>query len=143
MDVIAGEAYGQPATLDVSGDTLTWRARRGQPDAENLVTTVHDLRDAHWFEQRWSLAGFAIAAIGASWAVTQDLLGGLVAFGLGAGLVGYRRARPRQLLVLDVGDRNLVMKVAPASAAHARALVERIGQAHASGDLPASPPSLP
>jgi hypothetical protein len=141
--VIAGRAYAQPATLEVSGDTLTWRARRGQPDAENIVTTVHDVREALWVVQRWSFSGLAIAVLGASWAVTRSVPAGAVAFGLGASLVAWRRFRPRQLLVLEVGDRTLVLQVALGSGAAARALVARIDRAQASGELPATPPTLP
>jgi len=142
--IISGHAYGRRATLELAADTLTWRAQRGAPQvAENIVTTVHDVRDVHWIEQGWSLPGGILAVLGALWIVTEGFLWGAAAIAIGAGLVVHRRLRPRLFLALDLGDRRLVMKVAIASAAPARTLVGRIQRALATGELPATPPALP
>ena len=143
--IIAGHAYGRRATLELARDTLTWRAQRGalQATAENIVTTVHDVRDVRWIEQAWSLPGGVLAVLGALWIVTEGLLWGALALGIAAALVVHRRVRPRLFLALELGDRRLVMQVAVASAADARSLVERIERALATGELPATPPALP
>jgi hypothetical protein len=142
--VITGQAYQRRATLEITGETLTWRAQRGlAPVAENIVTTIHDVRDAHWIAQRWSVAGAVLAGVGVVWTFTQGVLPGAVAFAAGAALVVWRRLHPRLFLVLDVGDRRLVMKVGVPSAEPARALVGRIDRALATGELPSSPPTLP
>jgi hypothetical protein len=147
--VITGHAYGRRATLEIAGDTLTWRARRGTFPrtgplvSENIVTTIHDVRLAQWLELPWSYAGFATIALGVAWILTETLLPGAIAVGVGAALVGWRRAHPRQFLILDVGDRRLVLKVALPSAAPARSLAERVDRAHATGEVPSLPPTLP
>jgi len=143
--VIEGQAYQHPATLEVLGDALTWRALRGQlaPVAENIVTTIHEVRDARWLDQRWSLLGALLGVLGALWLFTDSLAWALVALAAAAGLTWWRRTRPRRFLVLELADRRLVMRVSGASAAHRRALVERIDQARASGEQPAAPPALP
>jgi hypothetical protein len=143
--VIAGHAYGRRATLELAQDTLTWRAQRGalQVVPENIVTTIHDVRDVHWLEQAWSLPGGMLAALGAVWTITEGLAWGALALGLGAAMIAHRRARPRRYLALDLGDRRLVLRVAAASAGAARALVARIERVLATGELPATPPALP
>lgn len=141
---ISGHAYGRKATLVLTADTLTWRAQRGAAQvAENIVTTVHDVRDVHWIEQSWSLPGGILAALGVLWVVTEGFLWGAAAIALGIGLVAHRRLRPRMFLALDLGDRRLVMKVAIASAAPARTLVGRIQRALTTGEVAATPPALP
>jgi hypothetical protein len=143
--VVTGHAYGRRATLELSQDTLTWRAQRGslQPVPENIVTTVHDVRGVRWLAQSWSLPGGALAALGLIGSASEILAGGALAFAAGAALLVHRRLRPRLFLVLDVGDRRLVMQVAIASAAPARTVVARIKHALASGEPPATPPTLP
>ena len=143
--IIAGHAYGRRATLELARDTLTWRAQRGaaQGVAENIVTTVHDVRDVHWIEQSWSLPGGILAVLGAVWTVTEGFAWGAIAIAIGAGLIVHRRVRPRLFLALDLGDRRLVLKVAIASAVPARSLVGRIQRTLATGELPATPPALP
>jgi hypothetical protein len=143
--IIAGHAYGRRATLELARDTLTWRAQRGslQAVAENIVTTIHDVRDVHWIEQAWSLPGGILAILGVVWTVTEGLVWGALAIALAAAMIAYRRLRPRMFLALDLGDRRLVMRVAVASAAEARSLVARIERALTTGELPASPPALP
>lgn len=143
--IIAGHAYGNRATLELSQDTLTWRAHRGalHKTAENIVTTVHDVRAVRWIEQSWSLPGGALAVLGLLWIFTESTLWGAIAIAAAIALVVHRRVRPRLYLSLDLGARELVMKVAVASAADARALVARIEHALATGELPATPPALP
>jgi hypothetical protein len=143
--IIAGHAYGRRATLEVDRDTLTWRAHRGslQSTAENIVTTVHDVRGVRWIEQSWSLPGGLLALLGILWTITEGLAWGALALGVATALIVHRRLRPRLYLALAVRDRRLVMKVAVASAAEARTLVERVERAQVTGELPATPPALP
>ena len=139
--VIVGQAYGRRATLELAGDTLTWRALRGV--AENIVTTVHDVRNPRWIVLRWSRAGFAIALLGAFWAVRESVGVGLATLAVAIALLVWRRLRPRHFLAFDVGDRRLILRVEAASAAHAKVVAERIETTLASGELPATPPMLP
>ena len=145
LAVLAGQAYGRRATLDVSGDTLTWRAQRGslQPTPENIVTTVHDVREVRWIEHAWSLPGAGLALLGGLWAFTEGLFWGALGLGVAAALLVHRRLRPRLVLALELTDRRLVLRVDVASAPAARALVRRIRGALATGELPATPPALP
>lgn len=142
---IAGHAYGRRATLELARDTLTWRAQRGalQTTAENIVTTIHDVRHVRWVEQTWSLPGGILAVLGVLWTYTEGLLWGALALAVAAAMLVHRRLRPRLFLALDLGDRSLVLKVAVTSAADARSLVDRIERVLASGELPATPPALP
>jgi len=142
--VITGHAYGRRATLAVAGDTLMWRAQRGaRRIAENIATTVHDVRGARWLDLAWSRGGTALIGIGAMWAVTESLAAGLAAGAVGLAMLVFRRLRPRHFLVLDVGDRRLVLRVTGGSAPSARALAGRIQHTLASGELPRTPPALP
>jgi hypothetical protein len=143
--LVAGRAYGRRATLELAGDTLTWRAHRGslQTTPENIVTTVHDVTGVRWIEQAWSLPGGALAALGGLWTFTEGVVWGAIALGAAAALIAHRRVRPRLYLALELGDRRLVMKVEVASAADARTIVGRIERALATGELPATPPTLP
>ncbi len=142
--MIIGTAHGRRATIEVAGDTLTWRAQRGVPQvAENIVTTVHDVRLARWVALRHSWAGLVVVALGALWVATEGVASGLAAMAAGAGLVGWRFTHPRQFLVLDVGDNRLVMQVAIDSAESAKLLAARIDRAIESGEGPATPPMLP
>ena len=141
--MITGQAYGAPATLEVSGEALIWRAKPAGELPENICTTVHDVKDSHWFEQRVSLPGVVLLAVGAIWTYTYGILEGAFAFVVGIALFAYRRARPRRLLVLDVGGRRLVMHVDAPSARDARELVTRIERVIATGEVSSSPPTLP
>jgi hypothetical protein len=142
--VITGHAYGRRATLEITGDTLMWRAQRGgQRIAENIATTIHDVHDARWIDLTWSRGGAVLVALGAIWAVSEGLVAGVAAAAIGAALVAWRRLRPRQFLVLDIGDRRLVMRVTAVSAPAARELAGRIRRALASGEAPRSTPILP
>jgi hypothetical protein len=142
--VITGHAYGRRATLEITGDTLMWRAQRGaRRIAENIATTVHDVRGARWLDLAWSRGGTALAGIGAMWAASESPAAGLAAAGVGLAMVVWRRLRPRHFLVLDIGDRRLVMRVTGVSAPPARALAGRIQRAIASGETPSGTPALP
>jgi hypothetical protein len=142
--VITGHAYGRRATLEIAGDTLMWRAQRGaRRIAENIATTIHDVRGARWVDLMWSRGGGALVGIGAMWAASESLPAGLAAAGVGIALLVWRRLRPRHFLVLDVGDRRLVMQVAGVSAPPARALAGRIQRALAGGEPPHGTPALP
>jgi len=142
--VITGHAYGRRATLEIAGDTLMWRAQRGaRLIAENIATTVHDVRGARWLDLAWSRGGGALVAIGAMWAASENLTAGLAAAAVGLALLVWRRLRPRHFLVLDVGDRRLVMRVTGVSAPPARALADRIQHALATGETPRGTPALP
>jgi hypothetical protein len=133
--VITGRAYGRRATLEIAGDTLMWRAQRGARRlSENIATTIHDVRDARWHDLAWSGGGLVLLGLGAMWAASEGVV---------AGLVLWRRLRPRHILVLDVGDRRLVMRVTEVSAPPARALAARIQRTLASGETPRVTPTLP
>ena len=142
-DVITGTAYGQRATLESSGDSLTWRARASGELPENIATTVHDVSNSTWIEQRTSLPALVLAGVGVVWLFTHGLVAGALAIAAGAALFAWRRSHPRRLLIVDLGNRRLVMTVDAASAPAARALVQRIDRALESGEAPATPPSLP
>jgi hypothetical protein len=147
--VISGFAYGRRATLEVQGDTLVWRAQRGglahsNRSAENIVTTVHDVRSARYLAMRWSYAGLALLGLGGIWAAALDsLVVGAVGLVGGAGLLVWRLAQPRHVLVIELGDRQLLLRLALESATEAKTLAERIDRARATGEVPASPPTLP
>jgi hypothetical protein len=142
--VITGHAYGRRATLEITGDTLMWRAQRGAPRiAENIATTVHDVRSARWRDLAWSRGGGALIGLGALWAASEGVVAGVATAAAGLALVIWRRLRPRQFFVLDVGDRRLVMRVTADSAAQARALALRIQRALETGEVPLATPTLP
>jgi hypothetical protein len=142
--VITGHAYGRRATLEIAGDTLMWRAQRGaRRIAENIATTIHEVRDVRWLDLAWSRGGFVLLGIGGLWAASESLIAGIGAAVAGAGLVLWRRLRPRHVLVLDVGDRRLVLQVTTVSAHAARELASRIQRALASGEVPSAAPTLP
>jgi hypothetical protein len=142
-DVINGQAYGANATLEINGDSLLWRARPTGEVPENICTTVHDVAGGHWIEQRVSLPGIVLLGVGAFWIFMYGVLEGVFAIAVGIALLYWRFSKPRRILVLDVGQRRLVMNVDRASAAYARALVARIDRAIETGEVPASPPTLP
>jgi len=142
--VITGHAYGRRATLEIAGERLMWRARRGARQlAENIATTIHDVRGARSLDLVWSRGGAALVGIGALWAVTEGLTAGVAAGAAGLALLIWRRLHPRHFLVLDVGDRRLVLRVTGGSAPPARALAGRIERTLAGGELPRLPPALP
>src|SRR4051794_17274198 len=112
-----------------------WRAQRGaRRIAENIATTIHDVHDARWLNLAWSRGGTVLLGLGAIWAASESIAAGIAAAAVGAGLVIWRRLRPRRFLVLDVGDRRLIMKVTGVSAPTARELATRIRRTLASGE---------
>jgi hypothetical protein len=142
--VITGHAYGRRAILEITGDTLMWRAQRGaRRIAENIATTVHDVRDMRWLDLAWSRGGTVLVGLGAIWAASEGIVAGTCAAAAGIGLVIWRRLRPRHFLVIDVGDRRLILRVTSMSAPPARALVARVQRTLASGEAPLSTPTLP
>jgi hypothetical protein len=142
--VIVGRAYGRRATLEIAGETLVWRAQRGAANlSENIATTIHDVRGAAWIDMRVSRGGLALAALGGIWAASENPLHGAIAIAAGAALLAWRAVAPRRYLVLDVGDRRLVLAATGDAAAAARALAGRIQKALASGEGPLSTPTLP
>ena len=142
--VITGHAYGRRATLEIAGDTLMWRAQRStQQIAENIATTIHDVRDARWLDQAWSRGGMVLVGLGAIWAASEGIVAGITTAAIGLSLVIWRRLQPRHFLVLDLGDRRLVMRVTGVSAAPGRELAARIQRTLASGEMPRTTPTLP
>lgn len=139
---ITGTAYGRPASIEVTGDTVMWRAK---PDAaaENIVTTVHDIRLANWKSQRISWPGVGFIALGAVWIVGEGFLVGAVAFGIALALLVRRFARPRRRLMLEIGSNQLELEVDAGSAGSARSLAQRVTRCISSGEVPSSPPTLP
>src|SRR5436305_383788 len=102
--VIIGRAYGHRATLEVAGDALTWRARRGQVEtvAENIATTTHDVREVRWLERRFSLPGATLAGLSIMWMASETLAVGLGVLAVAIALLAYRAARPRRHLALEL-----------------------------------------
>jgi hypothetical protein len=142
--VITGQAYRRRATLEIAGDTLMWRAQRGaQRIAENIATTIHDVRDVRWLDLAWSRGGTLLVGLGTIWAASEGIAVGVSAAVVGLGLVIWRRLRPRHFLVLDVGDRRLIMQVTGVSAGPAKELAARIRRTLLSGEPPRSTPTLP
>ncbi len=139
---ITGTAYGRPASIEVTGDTVMWRAK---PDAaaENIVTTVHDIRLANWRSQRVSWPGVGFVALGGVWIVGEGFLVGAVAFGIAIALLARRYTRPRRRLILEIGSNQLELEVDAASAGAARSLAQRVTRCISSGEVPSSPPTLP
>ena len=142
--VITGHAYGRRATLELAGDRLMWRARRGaRRIAENIATTIHEVRDVRWLDLAWSRGGLVLLGLGGMWAASEGFIAGVAAAAAGAGLVIWRRLRPRHFLVLDVGDRRLILQVTGVSAPTARELASRIRRTLTSGEAPSATPTLP
>ncbi|HEY4180725.1 MAG TPA: hypothetical protein VGM90_27965 [Kofleriaceae bacterium] len=143
--VLTGYAYQRRATLEIRGDTLMWRAQRGQlyPDAENIATTTFDVRDVMWLQRRGSIAA-AILGIGGAIALANGLMiVGAATLALGAGVGIFRMLRPLRWLGLDVGGRWLLLRVERTCADDARLLAERIEQNLRDGDVPREPLALP
>ena len=141
---IRGIAYGRPASLEIADDTLRWRAVRGlRPVAENIVTTVHDVRVARWSVQRVSWPGVLLAALGALWLARETIAVGVTALVVAAALLAWRFVQPRRMLVLELAGTQLVLAVHAASAGAARTLTARIDRAIATGEVASTPPMLP
>ena len=140
--VLTGRAYGQRATLEIAGDTLTWRARKSGA-AENIATTLDEIDSVRWVERRASPGGAVLLLLSIIWMITESLPFGLVALAIAAAMIGYRIARPRRWLALDMRGRWLVLSVDATSAAAASALAARIEQRRLRGETMISPPTLP
>jgi hypothetical protein len=143
--VITGRAYQRRATLEIAGDTLVWRARRGQLTvvAENIATTTHDVKAVRYVERRYSFAGIAIAGLAVMWMLSESVAVGGGGLAVGLALMVHRALRPRRWLGLDLGEHWLVLKIDAGSADRARALAQRIDRQLISGEVPTSPPALP
>jgi len=138
--LLTGRAYGHRATLELTGDTLTWRAQRGTPPvAENIATTPHDVQEAQLVVRRWSIGGLLLTMISAMWMASESALVGAIPLDAGLAMVVIRQLRPTRHLILDLGSRLLVLRVQPSLADDARKLVETVARR----ELPASPPTLP
>src|ERR1044071_1116631 len=84
--VITGHAYGRRATLAIAGDTLMWRAQRGaRRIAENIATTIPQVRDVRWLDLAWSRGGLVLVGLGGMWAASEGLIAGIAAVVAGAG----------------------------------------------------------
>ena len=145
MTTIRGVSQDKPATLDVTGDTLTWRAIRPgpPPGPDNLATTIHDVKDVAWLEKRWSAGGLGLGALSAFWIASEGVVVGALGLAVALALVARTLARPTRRLLLLCGDRRLLLEVEAASAVDARDLVARIRHVILTGGAPASPPTLP
>ncbi len=145
MIILTGTAYQRRATLEVRGDTLMWRAQKGQlySSPENIATSVHDVKNVMWLERRGTVGGAALAALGLLWVAYGHLAFGAIAFGLAILYIAWRATHPTRFLGLELGGRWLVLRVDRTSADEARALAGRIEKQLASGESPAHPPTLP
>lgn len=143
--VLTGRAYQRRATLEIKGDTLMWRAQKGQVYSapENIATSVHDVKNVMWIERRGTIGGASLAALGLLWIAYGHLAFGAVAFGLAILYIAWRATHPARFLGLELGGRWLVLRVDTTSAADARALVGRIEQHLLTGEAPERPPALP
>lgn len=134
--MISGTAYGNRATIDVAGDTVTWRAHRDTV-AENIATTTHDLRAARFTIRRWSRGGLVLVIAAA--VVSSHALVAAILAGAGLVLMLHRLVRPTHTLRLDLGDRWLVLRL-DGRCEQARQLAARIPTEVSVGS---SPPTLP
>ncbi len=141
---VEGMADGRAVTLDLDGDTLMWRmAKTRRAPAENIVTTLHQVRDVRWIEARWSVPALGLIVAGGVLALFGLLRHAIIAWGVGAALSLISVLRPRRMLLLDLGSRALALSVTPTTAPAARAIAARIRGILASGETPDAPPMLP
>lgn len=141
---VEGMADGRPVTLDLHGDTLMWRMPKSRrAPAENIVTTLHQVRDVKWIEARWSMPALGLILAGIVLLLLGMVRHAIIAWGVGAGLSAVSALRPRRMLLLDLGSRALALDVNPTTAPAARALTARIRGILASGETPDAPPMLP
>lgn len=143
--ILTGTAYQRRATLEIRGDSLMWRAQRGQVYSapENIATSVHDVKNVMWLERRGTIGGAALAALGLLWVAYGHFAFGAVAFGLAVLYIAWRATHPARFLGLELGGRWFVLRVAPTSADEARTLVGRIERRLLTGESPERPPALP
>lgn len=143
--VLTGRAYQRRATLEIKGDTLMWRAQKGQVYSapENIATSIHDVKNVMWIERRGALGGAALAGLGVLWIAYGHLAFGITALGLAILYLAWRVTHPTRFLGLELGGRWLVLRVDPSSADEARVLVGRIEKRLLTGEAPEHPPALP
>lgn len=143
--ILTGAAYQRRATLEIRGDTLMWRAQKGQVYSapENIATSVHEVKNVMWLERRGTLGGAGLAALALIWFAYGNFLVGSVTFALAITYIVWRATHPSRFLGLELGGRWLVLRVDPSSATDARALVERIEKRLLTGETPEHPPTLP
>jgi hypothetical protein len=143
--VLTGRAYQHRATLEVRGETLMWRAQKGQmyPEAENIATTTYDVRDVMWLQRRGSIAAAGVGIGGAIALANGEMAIGVVALAVGLVIALYRLLRPLTWLGLSVGGRWLLLRVERTCADEARLLADRIEQNLREGDVPREPLALP
>ena len=124
--ILTGTAYQRRATLEIRGDSLMWRALRGQVYSapENIATSVHDVKNVMW-------VAYGHFAFGAT------------AFGLAVLIIAWRATHPARFLGLELGGRWFVLRVDHTSADEARTLVGRIERRLLTGESPERPPVLP
>jgi hypothetical protein len=139
--LVVGRAYQRRATLELAGEMLTWRAQRGdvEPIAENIVTTISDVRDVRWIERRWSVGGLAIAVFAGLWTASEDPYVGSALFALAAAMIAYRLARPQRWLVIELDGHRLALHVSPDAAPGARELAQSIESLRHTGTARALP----
>jgi len=128
VTLVLGRAYSRNATLELIGETIKWRAQRGElePIAENIVTTIRDVRDVRWIERRWSLGGLGLALFAGLWIASEDLYVGIGLLAIALLVVGLRLARPHRLLVIELDGHRLSLDVQHGAARGARELASEI-----------------
>ena len=128
--VVVGRAYQRRATLELAGEMLTWRAQRGELElvAENIVTTIRDVRDVRWIVRRWSAAGIVLAGLSILWMFSESPTFGISVLAIATALIAMRLTYPRRWLVVDLDGHRLALRVSPDAAASARDLATRIEQ---------------
>ena len=143
--VLTGRAYARRATLEIRGDSLMWRAQKGQVYSapENIATSTHDVKNVMWLERRGTIGGAVLAALALVWLAYGQFVVGGIALALALVYIVWRATHPTRFLGLDLGGRWLVLRVDPSSASDARALVGRIEKNLLTGESPEHPPTLP
>ncbi|HEV7555313.1 MAG TPA: hypothetical protein VGO00_07670 [Kofleriaceae bacterium] len=128
--VVVGRAYQRRATLELAGEMLTWRAQRGDLEliAENIVTTVRDVRAVRWIVQRWSTAGLVLAGLSVLWMFSESPTFGVCVLAIASAVIALRLTRPRRWLVVELDGHRLALRVSPDAAGGARELASRIEQ---------------
>jgi hypothetical protein len=143
--VLTGRAYQRRATLEIRGDTLMWRAQKGQVYSapENIATSVHDVKNVMWLERRGTLGGAGLAVLALLSIAQGYIAAGVATFALALLYIVWRFTHPSRFLGLELGGRWFVLRVDPTSADEAKALVDRIEKQLLTGESPEHPPALP
>jgi hypothetical protein len=128
--VVVGRAYQRRATLELAGEMLTWRAQRGDLElvAENIVTTIRDVRTVRWIVRRWSMAGLVLAGLSVLWMFSESPTFGVCVLAIASAIIALRLTRPRRWLVVELDGHRLALRVSSDAAGGARALASRIEQ---------------